>query len=167
MGRLLDKALSYKSLIRVGLNKHKEAKEECIGTQRETSEISERRYTPTFDGNRLIFAEAPSLDEQLGGFHADDYMVIPWPIDIDPLYRGIDGLTGRVPPGWSKSGWVCSLRDRITRTHIQPGRRRLQTELGAIEAAVKPSPQGDKRAPLRRARWAGAGTPSEGGDRGV
>lgn len=87
------------------------------------------------------------------------YMVIPWPIDIDPLYTG--RLTGKVPDGWTRDGWIISLRDRITRTHMQPGRRMLQAELDAIEATVKPSPQGDRRAPLRRARRAGAETPSE------
>jgi len=86
-------------------------------------------------------------------------MVIPWPIDIDPLYTG--RLTGKVPDGWTRDGWIISLRDRITRTHMQPGRRMLQAELDAIEATVKPSPQGDRRAPLRRARRAGAETPSE------
>lgn len=60
-----------------------------------------------------------------------DYAVIPWPIDIDPLHTG--RLTGKVPGDWSRDGWIMSLKDRIKRTRIQPGRRMLQAELGTIE----------------------------------
>jgi hypothetical protein len=63
------------------------------------------------------------------------FAVIPWPYDIDPLYAG--RLTGKVPDGWTRDGWIISLRDRITRTHMQPGRGRLKAELRTIEAEVE------------------------------
>ena len=33
---------------------------------------------------------------------------------FDPLYTGT--LTGEVPHGWTRDGWIISLKDRMTRT---------------------------------------------------
>jgi hypothetical protein len=76
---------------------------------------------------------------------------------FDPLYLGLAGLTGKVPDGWSRDGWVMSLQDRLTRTNDPVIRRRLRAEL----RACIPSPQGGNRAPLRPAGRAGARTPAQ------
>jgi hypothetical protein len=62
------------------------------------------------------------------------FAVIPWPTDIDPLYTG--RLTGKVPDGWSRDGWLCSLRDRLSRVDERDDEKvvtkLLQRELEAI-----------------------------------
>jgi hypothetical protein len=53
-----------------------------------------------------------------------DWVAIPLEQCIfDPLYRGT--LTGKVPDGWSTSGWLMSLRDRQHRTDDEVVRERL------------------------------------------
>ena len=76
-------------------------------------------------------------------------------IPTDPLYCG--RLEGRVPPGWSRDGWIAVTHDRMRRTDDKAMRGRLHAELRAVE----PSPQGRRRAPLRSGRRAGARTPPE------
>jgi len=77
-----------------------------------------------------------------------DYSAIPWPIDIDPLHLGLDGLTGRVPDGWSRDGWIMVTKDRMKRTDCLIVLGMLQAELGAIEGvglvegATAQAPQG-------------------------
>ncbi len=61
-----------------------------------------------------------------------DWVFIPLEQCIfDPLYRGT--LTGKVPDGWSRDGWVMSLGDRMTRTDDKAMRDRLQAEIEAVE----------------------------------
>jgi len=54
---------------------------------------------------------------------------------FDPLYTGT--LTGKVPNGWSRDGWVMSLRDRSTRTDDPEVKRRLKDELRAVEGEAE------------------------------
>jgi len=49
---------------------------------------------------------------------------------FDPLYRGT--LTGQVPPGWSRDGWIMVTRDRMCRTDDKAMRDRLQAEIDAV-----------------------------------
>ncbi len=51
---------------------------------------------------------------------------------IDPLYTG--RLTGKVPDGWTREGWIIATWDRLKRTRDPVGRRRLRAELRAVEA---------------------------------
>jgi hypothetical protein len=70
-----------------------------------------------------------------------DWVAIPLEACLfDPLYRGT--LTGKVPDGWSRDGWVMSLRDRMTRTDDKAVRKRLQDELDAVQA-VEASAEGE------------------------
>jgi hypothetical protein len=54
---------------------------------------------------------------------------------FDALYRGT--LTGKVPDGWSRDGWIVSLRDRLSRVDERDDEKvvtkLLQRELEAIE----------------------------------
>lgn len=81
---------------------------------------------------RGVIALFPYSPDHSDGSIPSDFMEIPWPIDIDPLHTG--RLTGKVPPGWSRDGWIMVTRDRMTRTNDPELLRLLQAELDAIEA---------------------------------
>ena len=66
----------------------------------------------------------------------DAFMVI-LSIEVDALYTG--RLTGKVPMGWTRDGWVIATRDRLKRTHDPVGRRRLKAELRSVEGEVEAS----------------------------
>lgn len=50
---------------------------------------------------------------------------------LDPLYTGT--LTGKVPHGWTREGWILAMRDRMSRTNCPDMQRRLREELAAIK----------------------------------
>lgn len=121
MGQLLDiakKALNCKRNIR----RNPFSREVDASTTREPTdernEITKKGYAPTLDGKP-------------GNFNADDYVVIPWPIYIDPLHTG--RLTGKVPSGWSREGWIMVTRDRMTHTNDEVVLGLLRAELSALE----------------------------------
>jgi hypothetical protein len=61
-----------------------------------------------------------------------DWVSIPLEQCIfDPLYIGT--LTGKVPDGWSRDGWIMVTRDRMRRTDDKAMRARLQAEIDAVE----------------------------------
>ncbi len=66
-----------------------------------------------------------------------DWVAIPLEQCIfDPLYLGLAGLTGKVPDGWTRDGWIMSLRDRLSRVDERDDEKAvtklLQRELEAI-----------------------------------
>lgn len=72
-----------------------------------------------------------------------DWVAIPLEQCIfDPLYRGT--LTGKVPDGWSREGWVMVTRDRMHRTDDRAMRDRLQAEIEAVDGEAEAGP-----APIR------------------
>lgn len=67
------------------------------------------------------------------GAFAQDAIATPmWTASAEALYSG--ALTGSVPAGWSRDGWIDSLRDRMARTDDPVVRRMLKRELDAILA---------------------------------
>jgi hypothetical protein len=99
-----------------------------------------RETTPS----RIAYNELNELNEQRVDAPEPippDWVAIPLEQCIfDPLYRGT--LTGKVPDGWSREGWMMSLRDRMTRTDDKAVRERLQAEIRGVvgEAEADPAP---------------------------
>ena len=58
---------------------------------------------------------------------------LPPPLKIDALYSG--RLTGTVPPGWSRDGWVVAMRDNIRRTDDGWQRDRFIAEINAVDSS--------------------------------
>ncbi len=89
---------------------------------------------------------AESLDAEPvavpSGSHPD---WVPIPLSaclVDPLHTG--RLIGKVPSGWTRVGWLLSLRDRLSRVDERDNDRvvsgRLEAELRAIERCVSQKP---------------------------
>jgi hypothetical protein len=84
----------------------------------------------------------------LDGFNADDYCVIPWPIDIDPYHTG--RLEGRVPSGWSRDGWIMVTKDWMRRTDDEVVLGLLRAELDAVEGETELDSKPPKGEPTRQ-----------------